>query len=148
MDIDFITDLSGGFSISIGDNPIAVSGNRALVNRFEITFLTKTRTFLFGESDIVVDNFGGNAYKFINKPQVLNNMQSIAAAMAQAVEQTVKSLQRDEPVGLPNTERISGANVVNMSIINDVIHATVQIHPVEAQPGVDLLFNLPIIRRK
>ena len=147
MDIDFITDVADEFKISFGDNPKAVSGNRALVNRFELTFMTKTRRFLFDNETIVVDEYGGDAERLINKPNILNNNQSIAGSMDVVVEQTVKSMKSDEPPNIPNTEKISNAKVIGINVINDIVYGIVQIFPVETESYEDILFNLPIIRR-
>lgn len=148
MDIDFITDIRNQFSIILGDNPKGVEGNRALLNRFEITFLTKTRRYLIDDTRVVVDNFGGDAIKFIGKPQVLNDLQSIAAAMSVAIDQTVASLKSDEPAGVPNTEKISSAKLLDLTVGNDgFIYAQVQVFPVEAELFDALKFNLPITRR-
>lgn len=144
-DIDFITDLTGQFQISLGDNPQAVTGNRALVNRFEITFLTKTRRFRQG-TELVVDNFGGDADKFINRPQVLNDIQGIAAAVETAVDQTVQSILSDQPPSIPDTEKLDRAELLDVSVVNDVIVASIRVYPVEVEPYTDLMFNLPIIR--
>jgi len=145
-DIDFITDVSTGeFRITLGDNPNKVVGNRALVNRFEITFLTKTKLFLEG-STFVIDNYGGNAEKFINRPHVLNDLQSISAAIATSMDQTVQSMKNDEPVGIPNTEKIAGADLVSVDVVNDTVVATIKINPVETETLEALMFNLPIIR--
>ena len=147
MDIDFITDLTNEFKISLGDNPNGVSGNRALVNRFEITFMTKTRPFLIDGDTTVIDEYGGDAERLINKPNVLNNNQSIAGVMDIVVEQTVKSMKSDEPTNIPDTEKINSAKVIGINTISDVVYGTVQIFPVEVEQYGDILFNLPIIRR-
>lgn len=144
-DIDFITDITGQFQISLGDNPQAVTGNRALLNRFEITFLTKTRRFREGDT-LVVDNYGGDADKFINRPQVLNDIQGIAAAVETAVDQTVQSLLSDQPDTIPDTEKLDRAELLDVSVQNDVIVASIRVHPVEVESYEDLMFNLPIIR--
>lgn len=145
-DIDIITDLREGFSIELGDNPQAVSGNRALLNRFEITFLTKTRRFLWGDQ-IVVDNYGGDANKFINRPQVLNDIQGISAAVETAMDQTVQSMIGDQPDSVPDTEKIERAELLSVDVVNDLVVASIRVYPVEVEPYVDLVFNLPIIRR-
>jgi len=145
-DIDFITDLSSGaFQITLGDNPGIVSGNRALVNRFEITFLTKARTFILG-NQYVTDTYAGNAQKFINQPQVLNNLQSIAAAIATSIDLTVQSMLNDQPSSLPDNEKISKAELISLDVVNDVIVAQIQIFPVEVESYDLLKLNLPIIR--
>jgi len=145
-DIDFITDLTdGGFSISLTDSPQAISGNRALVNRFELTFLTKTKIFLEGETALV-DNYGGNAERFINKPHVLSDIQGISAAISTAVSQTVVSMKSDEPKSVPNTERINSATLDGVDVIDDIIYARIRITPVDVEDFGLLTFNMPITR--
>lgn len=148
MDLDFITDVSNQFSIAIGTNPQQVSGNRALLNRFEITFLTKTRRFLLNGDKVIVDNFGGDAVRFISMPQVLNNPQSIAAAVSVAIDNTVKSLKGNEPPNIPNTEKISGAKLISIAIEDDgYVYAEIEVIPVEKEFYEAIKFNLPITRR-
>lgn len=144
MDIDFITDLSTGeFRIALGPNPKAVSGNRALVNRFEITFLTKKRQFILGDK-FVTDNFGGDADKFINRPQVLNDLQSIAASLAIAIDQTVKSILDDQEQSIPDTERLESAKLITLDVVDDIITATIQVMPVVVESWDLIQLNLPI----
>jgi hypothetical protein len=145
MDIDIITDLTHGFEITLGTNPLGVIGNRALLNRFEVTLLTKRRQFILGDK-AVVDNYGGDAQKFVDRPQVLNNIQSISASLSTAVEQTVQSMINDQPLTIPDTEKIISAEILSIDIINDVISATIQVHPVQVESYDDLIFNLPIIK--
>ena len=147
MDIDFTTDLRDQFKIGIGDNPQGVDGNRALLNRFEIIFLTKTKTYLF-EGKVIVDEFAGDAEKYINRPQVLNDPQSIAGGVTVAVDQTVEAMKADEPEGIPDTEKINSAELINIVIVDDVVFAQIQVHPVEVELYQDLVFNLPIINKE
>jgi len=148
MDIDFTTDISSLFSVGIGDNPRGIDGNRALLNRFEITFLSKTRRYLVNNNKVIVDNFGGDAVKFISRPQVLDNLQSIAASITVAIEQTVSSLKGDEPAGLPNTEKIDSAKLLDLTIGEDgFIYAQIQVVPIETESFDILKFNLPITVR-
>ena len=145
-DIDFITDLSSGyFKIVLGDNPGRVTGNRALVNRFELTFMTKTRTFLLGDQ-YVTDYFGGNAQKFISQPQVLNNLQSISASIATAIDLTVQSILNDQPDSIPDTEKLSSAVLTSLDINEGLISAVIQITPVVTESYDVLKLNLPITR--
>lgn len=146
MDIDFLTDLRDQFKIGIGDNPQNVEGNRALLNRFEITFLTKTKMFLFGDK-MVVDEYAGDAEKYINRPQVLNDPQSIAGGITVSIDQTVAAMQGDEPEGIPDTEKIASAELIDIQIIDDVVFARIQVHPIEVELYQGLVFNLPIIKR-
>lgn len=147
MDIDFHTDISGSFTIGLGDSPRGVSGNRALVNRFEIVFLTKTRRYLLENGDITVDNFGGDAQKYINKPHVLNDIQSIASSVTISMEQTVKSILSDQPDSIPNTEKLSRAELLSVDIIGDVVFASIRVYPVEVEAYEQLVMNLPITKR-
>jgi len=145
-DIDFSTDLNNGqFTTVIDGNPRKVTGNRALMNRFEITFFTRARVLKDGDT-ILVDGFGGNADLFINQPYVLNNKQAIMVALSTAVEQTVKALQGDELAGTPPTERIQGASVTSLDVINEFLVARIQVIPVEVESFDILKFNLPITR--
>jgi len=146
MDIDFTTDLREQFKIGIGDNPQGVDGNRALLNRFEITFLTKTKMFLFGDK-LVVDEYAGDAEKYINRPRVLNDPQSIAGGVTVSIDQTVAAMKGDEPEGIPDTEKIESAELIDIQIIDDVVFARIQVHPVEVELYQDLIFNLPITQR-
>ena len=145
MDIDFITDLSTGFNVSLTSNPQQVSGNRALLNRFELTFLTKRRQFNLG-STLIQDDFGGDARKFIQTPRVLSDTQGISAAISVAIDQTVESLKNDEPEGIPDTEKIDSAELSRLEIINDMVSAIIQVNPVETETYDVIQFNLPITR--
>jgi hypothetical protein len=145
-DIDFITDMTEGFQISLTDNPRKVSGNRALLNRFEITFLTERRVF-YTDTDKVQDNFGGNANSLIGKPQVLNNLDAIAASITLVMKETVRCMQLDEPNGLPDTEKIEKAELIGIDVIDDIVTAQIRVYPVEAETYSALEFNLPIIKR-
>ena len=145
-DIDFITDLtSGSFYITLSDNPGKITGNRALVNRFEITFMTKLRVFILG-NQYVTDVYGGDAQKFISQPQVLNNLQSISAAVATAIDLTVQSMLNDQSASIPDTEKLSSAELTNLDVVNDMINAVIQINPVEVESYDLLKLNLPIIK--
>lgn len=145
MDIDFITDIRSGFNISLTTNPKQVSGNRALLNRFEITFLTKRREYNL-DGNIIQDDFGGDARKFIDTPRVLSDNQGISAAVSIAIDQTVESIKSDEPLGVPDTERLDSAELIGLEIVNDVINARIQVNPVEVEAYSLLQFNLPITR--
>jgi len=154
MDIDFTTNIKTGhslsstsdFEISITDNPQGVTGNRALLNRFEITFMTQLKSFLVNDR-IIMDNYGGDADKFINKPMVLNDVQSIAASVSVSIDQTVKSMQSDEPDGVPDSEKISGANLLSIDVIDGIVVASIEVIPVYTEPYSELIFNLPITSR-
>ena len=145
MDIDFITDLTNGFNVSLTTSPQQVSGNRALLNRFELTFLTKRREYNLGDTPIQ-DDFGGDARKFIQTPRVLSDTQGISAAISVAIDQTVESLKNDEPEGLLDTEKLDSAELLSLEIISDIVTAVIQVNPVEVETYDILQFNLPITR--
>jgi len=93
-DIDFITDLTGGmFRVSLTDNPQKVTGNRALLNRFEITFLTKAKIYLMGDGSYRQDNYGGNGDALVSNPQVINDPNGIVATVSICIERTVSSMR-------------------------------------------------------
>jgi len=145
-DIDFATDLTNGFYVSITESPKLVSGNRALLNRFEITFMTTKRPYTFDGQTSVIDEYGGDAQRFISVPQVLVDTKSIAASISVAIDETVKSLKLSERVDTPNTERISSAELISIYFVGDMVTAKIQVIPVETEFYEALEFNLPITR--
>lgn len=143
-DIDFIPDLTtGAFQITLGDNAMAVTGNRALMNRFEITFMTLRKQFVLGDT-AVTDPFGGNAPAFINRPGVINDLNGISASITVAIEQTVESLLADQSANTPATERLKSASLLSVDVIGDVVTASINIIPEEVESYDALIFNLPI----
>jgi len=147
-DFDFITDLRSGFQVSLIGNPQVVSGNRALLNHFEITFLTQAKVYLLGDNEVTfVDNYGGNADDLVSRPQVLNDPSGIISAISVCIERTVRSMIQDQPENLPNNEKLSGASLLNMYIENETIFAQIQVDPVETDSYEVLIVNLPVIQR-
>jgi hypothetical protein len=145
-DIDLITDLTQDFSVTIGDNPQEVYGNRLLLNIFEITFLTKKRQFVYNK-EVVIDPYGGDAEKIINKQNVFLDSQSLSAALIITINETVKSMQSDETEFTPKTEKIEKAELVSVDIINYTVYATIRIYPMEVEAYADLVWRLPIIKK-
>jgi len=147
-DLDFITDLSEGtFKVSLTRNPQKVSGNRALLNRFEITFLTRSKAYAMDDGTVYVDNYGGNANDLIANVAVLNNINSISAGISICIERTVKSMQATQSQETPDNERISGAKLLNIYIQDGIIFAIVEVVPVVTDSYEDLITNLPITKR-
>lgn len=142
-DIGFLNNINGGFTVSFSDNPTLVRGNRALANRFEITLLTNTRRYLLGDST-VVDDYGGDAEKYISQPRVLNNPQGIASALSVAVEKTVEAILSTQSEDLDPTEKLESAEMLDLEIINDTIYARIKVVPIEAEQGLGSLLTLPI----
>ena len=145
-DIDLITDLTQDFSVTIGDNPQEVYGNRLLLNIFEITFLTKKRQFVYNK-EVIIDSYGGDAEKIINKQNVFLDSQSLSAALIITINETVKSMQSDETEFTPKTEKIEKAELVSVDIINYTVYATIRIYPMEVEAYADLVWRLPIIKK-
>lgn len=147
-DLDFITSLETGFSISLTNNPKKVSGNRALLNHFEITFLTQSKLYLVGtDESAFVDNYGGNADILVTRPQVLNDQSGLVSAITVCIERTVQSILQDQPESLPANERLASATLLNLSVENGIIYAQVQVLPVETDNYETLVTNLPVIKR-
>ena len=147
-DIDFITDLRSGFEISLTNNPQKVVGNRALLNHFEITFLTQAKIYLMGDDqEGFLDNFGGNASALVTRPQVINDPEGIVSAITICIERTVQSVLQDQPEDLPNTEKLDSAALLNVDVLNGIIYAKIQVIPVETENYASLVTNLPVIKR-
>ena len=144
-DFDIITDLTQGFQVTLGENPQEVTGNRLLLNIFEITFLTKKRYFVYN-GETIKDSYGGDAEQTIGRQGVLVDPQSMSAAIIIAINETVKDMKLDEVQSTPLTERIDKAELLSIDIVGDVVTAQIQVFPVETEKYIDLVWNLPIIR--
>lgn len=144
MDIDFTTTIGTNFSLGISDGGQAVTGNRKLVNRFEITFLTAPAALMF-QGSYEADDFGGNAITRIGHPRVLNDLQAIAAGAQAAVEATVASIASDQD-GMADTEKIDSASVTSLDVVDGIVRIGINIVPVETEAWSVLQLNLPITR--
>lgn len=142
-EIDFITEIDGGFGINL-DGAGIVSGNRALLNRFTITFLTEQKTFMYG-GVAEVDTYGGNSMRYLGSNVVLSNLSAIGAAITTALDDTARSIMQNQDQA-PKTEQLSSANLEDLIVIDGVITAKVNVVPVEIEPWVDISLNLPITR--
>ena len=145
-DIDYDRSFVNGFTIVFSDNPGKITGNRLLLNIFEITFMTERRRFLMGDDSVIADNYGGEAQIKLGVPRVLADHQAISAAINIITNQTVKDMRADEKVDTPATEKIDKAEVLSVDSISGVITATIRVYPVETQSYENLVFNLPIVR--
>lgn len=147
-DLDFITDLTKGFKISLTDTPNKVVGNRALLNRFEIVFLTQAKSYILSSSgEQFVDRFGGNADVLLFSPHAISNPDSLATAISVCIEYTVNSISSSQPERTPKNEKLQGARLLDMYIDNGVVFATVEVTPVETDSYETLVINLPVIKR-
>jgi len=142
-EIDFITEIGGGFGINL-DGAGIVSGNRALLNRFTITFLTEQKSFTY-DGSVEVDTYGGNSLRYLGNGAVLSNLSAIGASVSAAIEDTAKSIMSNQD-GALKTERLSSANLEDLVVMGEVITAKVNVVPEEIEPWVDISLNLPITR--
>jgi hypothetical protein len=141
-DIDYTLSLNG-FEVDLGDNPNLSTGNKLLSNRFTITFLTNTKTFLLG-SVITTDTYGGDANKYIGQPQALNNIQSIATSISTAMNKTVDSIKNNQSDITDPTEKIDNAELLSVEIVGDTVYATIKINPIAYSSPNELYFTIPV----
>ncbi len=146
MNIDFNTIVRDGtFQIELSNR--SVYGNRALLNRFEICFLTEAKLFE-NKGEYIMDSFAGNAYTYVNSPFVLNDLSSIAGGVSIAIDKTVSSLRSNEDDSVPDTEKIRSAALNNISVENGIVYAAIDVVPLEIEPYSDLKFRLPITKKE
>ena len=118
----------GGFYVNTGSNPRVVTGNRLLVNIFEITFMTSVNQSLLS------DGYGGNGLYTISLGFDPNDIQSISAVIQIACDNTVSSMKVDQAnfgSEVPLTERISSASIQSITKNLDIVEATIKIVPEE-----------------
>jgi hypothetical protein len=142
-DIDYIINTENGFEVSLTDNPTAATGNKALSNRFTITFLTNARQYLLGDT-VVLDGYAGDSLKYIGKPQALNNVQSIATSITVAMNKTIDSIKSNQSTVTDPTEKLNTATLQDVYINNGVVYATIEIIPVAYSSSSELYFTLPV----
>jgi len=151
MDIDFTTtlDIKNG-DISIEPGTRSVSGNRALLNQFEITLLTSWRQYFYPDTkQVVEERFGGNVIFGGSSVMNVNNKAEIAAAMTAAIRNAVISIKSDQAGRiLLSTERLSSASIESLESYGDRVVAVVNVVPEEIEPESDLKLNLPVINIK
>lgn len=154
MDLDFGHNQETG-EIFIDPNMQSVSGNRALVNLFQCTLLTKVKQYTESSFDsttgtvaskIVIDSFGGDAEKYLTAPSVSNTVQGVAAAMSTSISQTIQCIKDNQDNQTPNTEKLLNAKLNSLDIINGIVTAVIEIIPVEYETWGQLMLNLPIVR--
>lgn len=132
MDINFTNvKINGDFSVRIDDIPTAVSGNRALANIFEVTFLTNLNDSLLSY------NYGGDGVGVVSKSYDPNDLQSIAAAVKVACDSTVLVMQADQTAdqSIPPTEKIVSAKVITVNKTADSVYVSIDIIPEEYDAG-------------
>ena len=142
-DIDYIRNINGGFAISFNENSKKAVGNKALANRFEITFLTSSKKYLLGDT-VVTDDYAGNADKFVGHILSLNNEQSIASSMTLAIDRTVESILENQADVTNPKERLVSAELIDISIEYDTVYAKIELTPEEYENYYPLYYSLPI----
>jgi hypothetical protein len=146
MDIDFNTILNENeFYVEPSLN--SVSGNRALINRFEIILMTNWRQYRYeGSDESVLDSFGGNAFNTASDVKNITDETSITASMSVVVQNTVDSIKLDEHDGIPDNERISSANISNVYVSGDTIYTDIDIKPIEKEDIINTNISIPIAK--
>ena len=124
---------SGNVVYGIGDQP--ATGNKLLMNNFEKTFLSN---LTFGDAFGVP--YGGNALNFIGASYNPDDLDTINALAALAVDQTVKSMLGDPlNISKPNTEKLQSASLLSIDITTTGSSAIkIKIVPVERQDDTTL----------
>lgn len=148
MDIDYHTIINtANKSVSIGLGDRAVSGNRQLLNQFEVVFLTSWKQYYIPETRSVEKYmFGGNFIKMSGLLSV-NNPQSVLSAVSVAVKNTVSSIKGEQSgLNLDPTEKLQSADVKNLSVHGDIVTCDIQVVPEQVESPGDLLLNLPVIQ--
>jgi intracellular sulfur oxidation DsrE/DsrF family protein len=145
MDINFnnILTVDGDFLIRIDDIPIKVEGNRALANIFEITFLTNVNDSLMSYG------YGGDGVGTVSKSYDPNDLQSIAAAIKVACDNTVTAMQIDQSfdTSIVATEKIVSARVMTVTKTSDRVSVSIDIIPEEYDSGTaqqPIVLTLPL----
>lgn len=142
-DIDYIRNINGGFYISFNETSRKAVGNKALANRFEITFLTSSKKYLLG-GQVVTDDYAGDASKFVGQSHSLNNTQSIASSMTIAIDKTVESILENQGDVTDPKERLVSAELIGLEVEGDTIYAKIEVVPEEYENYYPLYYSLPL----
>jgi hypothetical protein len=146
MDLGFFSE-GEGYNISFGDSHGIVSGNKLLVNRFQITLFDEGMFFETSDGEKIEDDFGGRIIGLIGTPKTLSDIGSIKASLYAAVKNTVDSIKSDEEDEGDGTEMLEDATVESVSVVKDVVVAVIRIKPVKIDGSSNLYINIPIVGR-
>lgn len=129
-DINFtnILDSPEGFEISMGQNPLAATGNKLLANIFEVTFMTNI------SQSLLSNGYGGDGVETISMAFNPNDIESMSALIKIAVDNTVSVMKNDQDqygTKIPATERIVSAEIIKVEKVSDRVYATIKITPEE-----------------
>lgn len=130
---------NGEFSIGVDNGSKAVTGNRYLANRFQITFLTKSKLYIYGDGNKESDGYGGGVQAYAGTERALDNPESVMASMSIAVDKAVDDIKSDQKSSDP-TERIESASVLSVDIAGTTVYSTIKIVPEKMQTINDLLY--------
>lgn len=146
MDLDFNTiERDGRFRIELANR--SVTGNRLLLNRFEQCFLTELKIFENNQGYFVED-FGGNAFTFVQQSVVLNDLTNLSGGISIAIDNTVTSIKNYEDDTTPDTEKISSATLTDISEVGGMVYAEIEVIPVKKESYEELKFRLPITKKE
>ena len=143
-DIDIIPNYENGFSLSLGDNSNIVSGNVALLNRFQITFFSEGMFFIGSDDSYIVDNYGGRFMSMLSVPRALSDIQGMTAALTAVINNTVDSIKNATLDTTPDSEKLDKAEIADIFIHNGVVSAIVDIYPVKLELSELPRFYIPI----
>jgi len=144
MDIDLNYTVDDGlYERNLGDTYNTITGNRALLNRFQITMFSEGNSYVDNNGNVVTDDFGGRFMSMIGDKNSLTNTQGMIVSMTAVIDNTVKSLKSDE-LNLPNTEKIDSASIKELQKDGDKISVIIDVTPVEVEYGINNYFYLPI----
>ena len=145
MDINFtnIKTGDGDFFVRIDDIPTIATGNKVLANIFEITFMTNTNDSLMSYG------YGGDGIGTVSNSYDPNDLQSIAAAIKVACDNTVDAMKIDQSYdpNIPPTEKIVSARVINVTKNSDAVLVSMDIVPEEYDGGTiarPIILTLPL----
>ena len=143
-DIQFKNNItSQDFSVSIGIDPVRVSGNRLLANIFEITFLTNINEALLS------NGFGGNGINTVGIGYDTNDLQSLSALIKISIDNTVAVMLPDQAQYgnlIDPTEKLVSANIESVTKEEDRVFVRIRIVPEQYDtPGDEnLMVALPL----
>jgi len=126
-DIGFNNNIADdGFFISIGVDPLRVSGNKLLANIFEITFLTNINEALLS------NGYGGNGINTVGIGYDANDTQSLSALVKIAIDNTVSVMIPDQAQYgnlIDPTEKLLSASIDSVEKDGDRVFVKINVTP-------------------
>ena len=143
----FPTNVDGDFTVSIGTTASECSGNKALLNRFQIIFFDEGLNFQAEDGTVISDDFGGRAKSILGTGRSLVNDDVVRAAMVVTIKNTVSSLIGSTDDATPATERLKSATLAGVEVVGDIVTAVIEVIPEELDSSTIPEFKLPLIGR-